>query len=313
LEKIEMKKTLVAVAALAAVSGAIADVTITGLVESSYVNNKTTRGLSTGQNGGSEVRFGGSEDLGNGLKATFQYTIISNMGVEPAAASSSSGTALTTANGGVNSYNSHVGLAGDFGSFKLGNQFTPYFLAGAATAAWGFSADSNNATAASVRLNNSITYSTPSISGFTLAVQGDGANTNTSYSLTYAAGGLTGVYAYNKGSTNSTDTTLVGLSYDLGMAKLFLHTANGYLNSTRSKAATEAGVSIPMGAATLIASTASRNISGEKQISNVGITYDLGKRTKAYYMNTVNGVAPTANTALTAGSVTNILGISHSF
>jgi len=309
LEKIEMKKTLVAVAALAAVSGAIADVTITGLVESSYVNNKTTRGLSTGQNGGSEVRFGGSEDLGNGLKATFQYTIVSNMGVEPASGT----TNLTQSNGGINSYNSHVGLAGDFGSLKLGNQFTPYFLAGAATAAWGFSADSNNATAQSVRLNNSITYSTPSISGFTLAVQGDGANTNTSYSLTYAAGGLTGVYAYNKGSTNSTDTTLVGLSYDLGMAKLFLHTANGYLNTSRSKAATEAGVSIPMGAATLIASTASRNISGEKQISNVGITYDLSKRTKAYYLNTVNGVAPTANTALTAGSVTNILGISHSF
>ena len=66
-----MKKTLVAVAALAAVSGAMADVTITGLVEAAYSTSTASRAITTGQNGGSEVRFGGSEDLGNGLKANF--------------------------------------------------------------------------------------------------------------------------------------------------------------------------------------------------------------------------------------------------
>jgi len=49
LEKIEMKKTLVAVAAMAAVSGAMADVTISGFIDQAVQNLKSTSstGVST--------------------------------------------------------------------------------------------------------------------------------------------------------------------------------------------------------------------------------------------------------------------------
>jgi len=300
LEKIEMKKTLVAVAALAAIAGAQADVSITGLVESAYSTNSKAKGITTGQNGGSEVRFGGSEDLGSGLKASFQFTAIGDVNKE-------------STSGNISGYNSFIGVSGDFGSLKLGNQFSPIFLAAAGTTAWGLAANTNTNTQPTlVRLDSSINYSTPSISGFTIAVQGDGTSTNTGYSVTYAAGALTAAYGFNRASAG--DQNAVGLAYDLGAAKLFLSSLSGYIGA-KNKSATEVGVSVPFGAASLVASTSSSNATGVKTASNVGVKYDLSKRTQVYYLNTVNGSAATSgfSNGLAAGSVTNIVGLQHAF
>jgi len=300
LEKIEMKKTLVAVAALAAIAGAQADVSITGLVESAYSTNSKAKGITTGQNGGSEVRFGGSEDLGSGLKASFQITALGDVNTE--------GTA-----GNIAGYNSFIGVSGDFGGLKLGNQFSPIFNVVGATTAWGLAANTNtNTTPTNVRSSGSINYSSPSISGFTIAVQGDGNSTNTGYSVTYAAGALTAAYGFNRASAG--DQNAVGLAYDLGAAKLFLSSLSGYIGA-KNKSATEVGVSVPFGAASLVASTSSSNATGVKTASNVGVKYDLSKRTQVYYLNTVNGSAATSgfSNGLAAGSVTNIVGLQHAF
>jgi len=299
LEKIEMKKTLVAVAALAAIAGAQADVSITGLVESAYSTNSKAKGITTGQNGGSEVRFGGSEDLGGGLKASFQYTMLGDINANTAT--------------GVGSYNSFIGVSGDFGSLKLGSQFSPIFLAVAGTTAFGLSYNSSsNVGPTAGQLANTINYSSPSIAGFTIAAQGDGNSTNTGYSVTYAAGGLTAAYGFNRASAG--DQNAVGLAYDLGAAKLFLSSLSGYIGA-KNKSATEVGVSVPFGAATLVASTSTSNAANTKTASNVAVKYDLSKRTQVYYLNTVNGVtgANSFNTGLAAGSVTNIVGIQHAF
>ena len=72
-----MKKTLVAVAALVA-TGAFAQVSITGVLESTYNFDGASKGVTGGLNGGSEFRLGGSEDLGNGLKADFSWAFLQN-------------------------------------------------------------------------------------------------------------------------------------------------------------------------------------------------------------------------------------------
>jgi len=73
-----MKKSLIALATLAAASGAMAQssVTISGAMDLGYSNTKLSNGtsaanVSTGSNGASRLRFVGVEDLGAGTKATF--------------------------------------------------------------------------------------------------------------------------------------------------------------------------------------------------------------------------------------------------
>ena len=76
-----MKKSLVALAALAVSGAAMAQVTIGGIVDQAYysVDQKSRSGLlSTKQTGigegswaGSRIRFSGTEDLGGGMKANF--------------------------------------------------------------------------------------------------------------------------------------------------------------------------------------------------------------------------------------------------
>ncbi len=77
-----MKKSLIAVAALAAVSAASAQssVTLYGLVDIGYASSKIeardgstlkSRGLHEGANAGNRIGFRGTEDLGGGLKANF--------------------------------------------------------------------------------------------------------------------------------------------------------------------------------------------------------------------------------------------------
>ena len=80
--------TLVAFAAMAAVTGAMAQATIYGLIDQAYQSDKTTAGttattkktgISSTLNGGSQFGFKGSEDLGGGLTASF----VMELGYEP--------------------------------------------------------------------------------------------------------------------------------------------------------------------------------------------------------------------------------------
>jgi len=122
LEKIEMKKTLVAVAAMAAVTGAMADATIYGTLEQTYNKSTTTLGgvvinTKTGigeyQMGSSLIGFKGSEDLGSGMKASYLY----EMGVN-----------LQTSASTYTNRQAFVGLSGGFGSVRIGKQYSKGFL-----------------------------------------------------------------------------------------------------------------------------------------------------------------------------------------
>ena len=293
-----MKKTLVAVAALAAVFGAQAQATISGVVDVAMTVNGTDSTLGAGPNGGSEFTVAAKEDLGNGLSATGAITLITNIVNMDAAA--------------VNMYNSHVGLAGEFGSVKLGQQFSPVFLAstiGDVTGRWN---SAGLATPGELQNGQSLTYTSPSISGVSLSFQRQlgtdgGANDGfiqtgvgaaQAYSLTYSAGAFNAAYANSTDATNG-DTTLFALSYDFGMAKV------NYQNLTTTVGGdakgNQIGISVPFGALTVGAQFSSNgdNESATSYVAN----YAVSKRTLAYL---------SSNTAA-SGAVTTSVGLKHAF
>lgn len=170
------KHTAVAVAALSATL-AMAEVTISGTVDQA-VQRTTTHtnpsypGLGAIVNGNQSVNevastlsnfnylaLKGNEDLGNGLKATFEVSI-KNVGPDNADAV-------------LKNYLSHVGLEGSFGKIKIGQQWRPFFTAVASidptqiAAVPGFSGAGMNGTGlaglAPEPNSNSITYNIPNV------------------------------------------------------------------------------------------------------------------------------------------------------
>ncbi len=276
-----MKKTLVAVAALVA-TGAFAQVSITGVMESTYNLSGAKKGMTTGANGGSEFRLGGSEDLGNGLKADFSYAFVQNH--------NNGGTTAAIVN-----YNSFVGLSGEFGSVKIGQQFSPLFFATTANDAAGGAANSGNLANGGGQVANTLTYTSPTIAGINVSLQGNNETSqSTGYSVSYAIGAFSASYGSNTTGTAKAING-IGANYDFGMAKLFVST----LTQSGAKTATGYGISVPFGAATLIASSSTQ---GTADNYTVMAKYALSKRTGVYYQN-----------ASASKAATNSVGISHAF
>jgi predicted porin len=310
-----MKKSLIAIAALAAVSAASAQssVTMYGNIDVGFGSHSTTSrdgvaftkssGVMDGSWAGSRLGFRGTEDLGGGLKAEFTLeqgiNPTSNNGFNQRVASGAH--QLADATGGAyaasNNRQSFLGLAGGFGSVRVGYQYTnSYDL----VAFSGYSISEfqggnyQNQTHANGTRANAITYVAPAMSGVTLKAQfGQGAsrmtaesdvassigagtltknnNQYTSLMAAYAQGPLSAAYAYSKASlSTSAAATLqtspvsqnLGVSYDLGVAKLSatLGTLRNGASATVGESRTNArqiSVSAPVGAVTLLMSTGS--------------------------------------------------------
>jgi len=347
LEKIEMKKTLVAVAAMAAVTGAMAQATIYGLIDQAYRSDKTTagtaasttkKGIDAVVNGGSHFGFKGSEDLDGGLKASF----VMELGYETSDAIS----------GGLNNRQSFVGLAGGFGSINIGRQYSNIFLAACGNDIGGcanmagvtyLTATDNSQ---DVRRANAISYNLPSlVPGLTIQVgksYGEATTSPTStnagngnfYTLGYSTGpiaatlasetreneGQFGGYVNAQGAsaTAKRKTTVTGLSYDAGMAKLFFTNTKSTIGTGVTKSSMT-GVSFPLGAASIgyqagtgetksIASTTTSKIKG----SQLAFNYSLSKRTTAYVRQGSQSES-TAAGVNTAKVSTTAVGIQHGF
>ena len=207
-----MKKSLIALAVLAASGAAMAQssVTLFGIVDTAvgYVDNANAAGdsvygLTTSGNATSRLGFRGVEDLGGGLKAGFWLE-----------------GEVFGDNGNANGFNfqrrSTVSLMGGFGEVRMGRELTPsysktssYDLFGQTgigqfmgwTGNWyGIDGESGNA----LRSRNMISYYTPNFSGFTAGL-GYGFDEQT----TGKAGRYIGGYAaYDNGPLS------VALSYD---------------------------------------------------------------------------------------------------
>jgi len=101
-----MKKTIIAAAVAAAVAApaAFADIKISGMVNPELMDADASTGRAMSVN--TDLVITGSEDLGNGMKASFKYHLTNDDGAT------------------LGSADQTVGLAGDFGSLNIGFQET---------------------------------------------------------------------------------------------------------------------------------------------------------------------------------------------
>jgi len=293
-----MKKSLLALAVLGAFAGAAAaqtNVTVYGLVDAGITfegggaNGSITK-LATGVQSGNRLGFKGTEDLGGGLKANFQ--IESGFDLDTG----------TSRQGALFGRQAWVGLSGNFGAVGLGRQYTPLFVALDSIDPFGTGlagATTNLMNPGVVRANNSITYSTPALSGFSAnllyglgEVPGNNSgNRNLGLSVGYANGPIAAVLAYetqnNVTDTNKSKLLLVGGAYDFGVAKLHAAYESEKDDLNVDFRDWMLGVSAPVGTGTVLASyiqkkdrSAAGNAGG-KQFA-IGYTYPLSKRTNIY-------------------------------
>jgi len=255
-----MKKTLVAVAAMAAVTGAMAQATISGFIDGAYTTNKattaanvstSTSSVGSGAAGQSQISIKSSEDLGGGMKAFGALRINPN----PYSAGNVAATNLAQDV-------SEVGISGDFGTVLLNRDYGIAFDVHASADASGWTSGAKGVVHnTSSGISNGVVYVLPNFvpgldalvaKGVSGTAGGDGDAT--AYRLKYTTGGLMVQYAgasvnniaAGTASTAGTGTgwttnfatggtttiqeattanskaslTALAVTYDLGMAKL---------------------------------------------------------------------------------------------
>ena len=256
-----MKKTLIALAAVAATGAAFAQssVTLDGVVELGVVrpaaNDNSTR--LDAANGASQIRFRGTEDLGGGLKANF--VLAQRLSLE-------SGGNDGSANGRPTFQGeSTVGLSGGFGSLKIGRALTALQGPVNATDPWGtlqqastailpsgyYTEPTGSLDGSGLGRTDAIFYNSPNFSGFSFAANFgpkfsgtnpaavQTANTENFMSLygSFASGPLV-VGAGFEQNRRDDSITFVHAIYDFG----FVRIGGGF-------AKVEAGAAVPAGPA----------------------------------------------------------------
>jgi len=342
-----MKKTLVALAAAAVVTGAMADVTISGFIDQAVQTTSTTLAAGTksdinsvGNNlsGQDQLSFNASEDLGEGMAA------YATLNFQPRASGSITGT--------VNDVGSGVGIKGAFGNVFVGYVYDQVFLTMANADVTGFGATNTVgsvwAATNGVGANaSSFVYTLPTLTnGLAITVEQAYAGVATSvgdsfgFGISYTVGDLYVKFASTQvktssGTTNfaTTDGAAVATSnsfdgslatyqaiaatYDLGTAKLYYGKTQMSVNNAGDVAENKytAGVSVPFGAFSLgygRSSSQFTNASGTKlnEINSdaMVVKYSLSKRTGVYIK------AAKSTTDSTSASISNTsLGLTHSF
>lgn len=302
-----MKKSILALATLSAFSGAAmaqSSVTVYGIVDvgAAYKNAGagTLTSLDSGLNSTSRLGFKGTETLGNGLKANFNL----EMGLK---ADTGANDAAIFARG------AWVGLSGDdFGSVNLGRHKSLTYIYGAQIDPFmdGLLGKTDLMFKLNTVRDNSVTYTSNSMSGFSVAAQygfgektGDAkANRVTSVAASYINGPLNANIVWDQAKdTNGNlavggEKLLAGVSYDLGKdfygVKLnaMYEEIKGSTSLTVLKETKEQlymiGGSIKDGANTFIVSYTDSNVKTSTNANSsriaLGYTYDLSKRTNLY-------------------------------
>jgi predicted porin len=197
-----MKKSLIALAVLAAAGTASAQssVTLFGVVDTTLQRLSNSGGasvtrLTNSGYWGTRLGFRGTEDLGGGMSASFWLEAGPNTDDGSGGATNTNNQATGAGGGGGLTFNrrSTVSLAGGWGEVRLGRDYVPQFWSilifdPFATAGVGFTETLSFITgAAAVRASNSIGYFLPG-----------------------NLGGLYGQVQYYLGENNSNSTTKVG-------------------------------------------------------------------------------------------------------
>lgn len=313
-----MKKSLIALAVLAASGAAMAQssVTMFGVVDTgvSYIKGSggnSNYGLSTGNMSSSRLGFRGVEDLGGGLKAGFWLEGGFNADTGDGAAAGASGSGFQFAR------RSTVSLMGNFGEVRLGRDETAAYnklsaYSNFSVIGMGGFRGWNSTTGNDIRQNNMIAYFTPNFSGFTAGVNyAFGETAGDSKAGRYFGG----FAAYNNGPLSVTvgadrknnigngqggfagasqvDTYGLGASYDFGVAKV-----NGLVLQAKEKDAVvntkqtsyALGVSAPVGGVGVVKAqyalyngkNGALGGDGKAHQLSLGYEHNLSKRTALY-------------------------------
>ena len=286
-----MKKSLIALAVLAASGAAMAqsNVTLYGIADVVlHKDDGVSARMSSG--GVSTSRWGikGSEDLGGGLKANFNF----EQGINLTDGSfKSAGTPFNR--------QAYVGLSGGFGELKLGKTWNAYDdMAGAANDVFDSVLSSSRIAPSSNDYNGNpdqgIYYSSPSMGGVSGALStsfktGATESKVTAFRVQYEGGPVyVGVGYESQSSTGATvkNTRLNG-SYDLGAAKLLA--AYGQTKNGAAGVDTKdftIGADVPLSGALVLSTgfTQVRPDSGGDSANSfgLGVNYSLSKRTSVY-------------------------------
>jgi len=254
-----MKKTLIALAAVAATGAAFAQSTVTlfGVADTAVTYTKTgaakKTSMTTSGLNSSRIGFRGEEDLGGGMKAAFHMEAGVNTDSGAGAGTNTNNqangqiAAATTVGSQGLTFNRRMtaSLMGGFGELRVGRDYTPLFWNQTmydpfGTNGVGQSQANAGANPASlvvgVRASNSIGYLSPSFNGFQVQLQtylGENASNDTTNGKNSGSGnGLRATYAngpvslalatakYDTALNTKHDGTNFGASYDLGVVKL---------------------------------------------------------------------------------------------
>jgi predicted porin len=283
--------------------------------------------------GGSRVGFKGVEDLGGGMKAAFQLE------TGYCADSAAGAPNFCTGSNNFMGRQAHGDLTGAFGALSAGRQYSLGFnnLSTIDPFGTGFAGQVNNIVDPSgIRLNNSATYSTPNIGGFTASAEiafGEQtgnwqANRETGAGLTYASGpayvGFTFYDVSNaSGSGAARKNYLLGGTYDFGVVKLHALAQKSTGPSSLDVLDIMAGVTVPLAGGSLMASYIRHNdrTLADKDANQIGVgyLYPLSKRTAVYTafgrIQNEHGAAFTVGNATETGTGSKAfnLGVVHNF
>jgi predicted porin len=340
-----MKKTLVALAALAAASAfAQSSVTLSGQIE--YGVAKSAAGASTvGDLKGDRtfITFAATEDLGGGLKAGASAQMRWNP--EQGNASYKSSTTGSATDQLMEQSSVFISSA-TLGELKMGRFSTHLVSApGHFTEDWASGASSS---AAYGRQSGQTQYTTPTYNGFnafvlhahgSVNIKGMEGNGYSSAATAYAPTDLQAMgLNYNQGPIAVQLTSLTGFqgekaqiinaTYDFGVAKVAVNQYNQKDNMVAMAAhkSTEYGVQVPMGKWTIgVAKLSNDTNVGRKNGSVTADTkrsvnaatakYALSKRTfvEAWYSSSKQNYDATGAASTAANGSANYVGIAHSF
>ena len=355
-----MKKTLIALAAVAVSSAAMAQVTVYGVFDTGYAwsstknaagtNTASTAGLVSGTMSGSRLGFRGTEELEGGMKAGFQYEAgIDATNGQLLANGSAAGVGFARV--------ARASLEGGFGTVMIGRGLLPSYLAATGFDATGASGahEVTDLNVNGVR-NNGVWYANKfgpvALSAFVVTGKsGSDAAPNKSrgydVSATFTSGPLTAAAAITSQKTqlaavaevtavpgnagtaaaaasDATVTgTVLGASYDLGVAKVMVNllnqkTKNNVAGTATKSAETNFGVSVPMGKTTLMAGVGTDTTKDAAGVKSTGLDYSIGasyamsKRTNVFAFMSQDET-PALKGDRNAVTNTTTVGLRHTF
>lgn len=300
-----MKKTLVAIAALSAISAfAQSSVTLSGVVDIRLAigngDNFNRTSLSSSGISSSRLQFAGIEDLGGGLKAGFHL----EAGVNP---DDGTGAASSSTNQGIGPFNavsgqnalvrsgtqgltfnrrSTLSVMGGFGEVRLGRDYTPHFWNhtyydpfGTNGVASSMALTGSAGGSTTVRASNSIGYFSPNFGGFSGQIQ------------TYFGENESNAAAPAGSNAGSGSSVRVG--YAQGPINVGLAFARTTTSVSTDVTTTNIGGSYDLGIVKLMGLYNKDAVSGRADVNGwlFGVTAPLGSGTaKAAYSQTDNGV-----------------------